>query len=171
MSDVRSKIKKELETLSCAFVVLLDVPAENYFDAIVQTADVMSKRGKGVYVTASRPYRHISEKMQKRNINTNNISFIDCVSAMSGGDEDENLYAFVLAVELAVGRVASIIQEFAFLFTRWAFVRGRVSLQRIPAVRAFPTWHGNTSSISRRGLIQPLRMKKVRLSSAFRGRS
>jgi len=92
--DAKKKIKKEFETLSGRFIVLLNMTAENYFDVAMETAELMSKRGKGIYVTVSRPCGHISEKMQKRNINTDNISFIDCVSAMSGGDENKN-YIFV----------------------------------------------------------------------------
>jgi len=90
MPDVNNRIKKEFETLSSNFVVLLDTHAENYFDAVMESVRViMEKGGKGVYVTVSRPYRYILKEMQKRNINTENILFLDCISCMAGEHGDE----------------------------------------------------------------------------------
>jgi len=70
------------------FVILLDVKAENYSEAVLCAAEFMLKKGKkGVYVAASRPYIFILKQMGKRNIGTGNLLFIDCTSGM-GGEQD-----------------------------------------------------------------------------------
>jgi len=89
MEEIENKIKKEFETSSEKFVVLLDIPAEKYFATSMDSANFMSEGGKkGVYVTVSRPYRFISKEMQKRSINTDNLLFIDCISCMAGDYSD-----------------------------------------------------------------------------------
>jgi len=89
MSDVNNQIKKEFGTLKSNFLVLLNVNAENYFEAVMKSASIMSKRKKGVYVTVTRPCRFILKEMKKRNINTDNILFLDCISAMAGESGNE----------------------------------------------------------------------------------
>jgi len=90
MSDVKDQIKKEFKALKSNFLVLLDTHAENYFEAVMEIAGLMSEEKTGVYVTASRPYRFISSEMQRRNINTDNILFLDCISAMAGEHSSGN---------------------------------------------------------------------------------
>ena len=91
MSYVKNNIKKEFEALNRRFIVLLDVPAKNYFDSVMESANfVVEKEKKGVYVSVSRPFRYISNEMQRRNINMDNILFIDCISAMAGEHDNGN---------------------------------------------------------------------------------
>jgi len=82
---IKDKIEKEFKTLDDKSVVLLDLNAENYFEAVMHAVDFMLKKGrKGVFITVSRPYKYILREMQKRNIATENLLFIDCTSAMAG---------------------------------------------------------------------------------------
>jgi KaiC/GvpD/RAD55 family RecA-like ATPase len=86
--EVKDKLEKELESLGDNFVILLDVKAENYSEAVLCATEFMLKKGKkGVYVAASRPYKFILKEMGKRNIETENLLFIDCISGM-GGERD-----------------------------------------------------------------------------------
>ena len=83
--EIKNQIEKEFETLSGDFVVLLNTRAENYSDAVMESVSLMLKKEKkGVYVTASRPYRFISKEMQRRNIKTEDVLFLDCISSMAG---------------------------------------------------------------------------------------
>ena len=85
MPDLKNQIKSEIESLSSNFIVLLDTHAENYFESVMESAGAMTaKNKKGVYVTVSRPYRYILREMQKRNIKTDGLVFIDCISSMAG---------------------------------------------------------------------------------------
>lgn len=43
----------------------------------------------------------------------------------------------------AIGRVTRIVDELAFFLARRALVRRCISLERIPAIAAFPTGHGS----------------------------
>ena len=90
MSEVKDKIEKEFESLGDNFVLLLDANAKNYFEAVMEVLALMLKgKKRGVYVTASRPYRFISKEMQKRGVDTSNMLFLDCISAMAGECSDE----------------------------------------------------------------------------------
>jgi archaellum biogenesis ATPase FlaH len=91
MPDLNEQIKNEFEALSSNFIVVLDTRAENYSNAVMESAKCMAgKDKKGVYITISRPYRYILREMQKRNIPTDNIFFLDCVSYMAGGRGEGN---------------------------------------------------------------------------------
>jgi archaellum biogenesis ATPase FlaH len=95
MPDLNEHIKNEFEALSSNFIVVLDTRAENYSNAVMESAKFMvGKEQKGVYVTVSRPYRYILKEMQKRNIPTAGIFFLDCVSYMAG-EGGEGCCAFV----------------------------------------------------------------------------
>jgi len=89
MSNIKNPIENEFETLNGEFIFLLDTRPEDYFDAVMEITKLMSSRGKGVYVIVSRPYRFILNEMQRRKINTDNILFLDCISAMAGEHGDK----------------------------------------------------------------------------------
>ena len=90
----KTQIREKFEALNDKFdksVTLLETPAESCFEDVMDSvASMLEKEKKGVYVTASRPYKYISKEMQKRNINKGSVLFIDCISRMVGdpGDGD-----------------------------------------------------------------------------------
>ena len=72
------------------FVVLVLTSAENFFRVTTALLDyaVNEASMSGVYVTASRPYIYLTKAFQDKGINTENILFIDCVSALAGEHAD-----------------------------------------------------------------------------------
>ncbi len=86
MSHVKTQIEKEFKNLDNNPIVLVEPRTdEDSFYTAMEVTDFMLKQGKtGVYVTATCPYKRLLKEMKKRNINTNNLEFIDCISRMSG---------------------------------------------------------------------------------------
>ena len=71
---------KELEkTLKDNQAVIAVVPSEEYADTIVEIAKKLSKRSL-CYVTLNKTYQSLQEIFKKKNVNTDNIIFIDAIS-------------------------------------------------------------------------------------------
>jgi hypothetical protein len=49
--------------------------------------------------------------------------------------------SFVDAVRRTVGRIAGVVEEFAFHFAGRALVRGLIFIEGVSAIAAFPAWH------------------------------
>lgn len=91
MSDLKSKLEEEIKALNDNFILLIDTRAENYFDVVMEAISLIIERDeKGVYLTSSRPYSFILKEMQKRNIKSEGIMFIDGISYMSGSMDCSN---------------------------------------------------------------------------------
>jgi archaellum biogenesis ATPase FlaH len=89
MAETKHPAEKEFESVSSKSLVLLETRAGNHFDAVTDVLAVMlNKNMKGVYVTVNRPSRYIISKMHKRSVDTDNVRFIDCISAMAGDCEN-----------------------------------------------------------------------------------
>jgi len=87
--ELKKQIEKEFETVQEDTLTLLNLTAENYFDAVMESLRLMVERGeKGVYVTVSRPHKYLRMEMRKRGIRTDGILFLDCISSMAGERDD-----------------------------------------------------------------------------------
>ena len=63
--EIKNRIKKEFEKAGEGFIVLLDARAASYHEAVMEaTALLLNKGEKGVYITASRPYKFIFNEMK-----------------------------------------------------------------------------------------------------------
>lgn len=84
---MKKKIEKQLSGLSEPFVALL-IPApsqqlQTYIDLIEHGTN---KNMKGICITLTRTVDSLLEILDQKNINTENLHFIDCISRISGAD-------------------------------------------------------------------------------------
>jgi len=83
--NINIKINKELETLGDEFIILLTSKPEYYFDSVLKTVKFITDKGMGgVYITTSRPYRFIKNRLEEYSTDTENLFFIDTISCMAG---------------------------------------------------------------------------------------
>lgn len=62
--------------------VLLESPAESYFDANIKSVDYLLNEGfQGVYVSFQRPFNNVANSFVKQGIDLNKILIIDCATA------------------------------------------------------------------------------------------
>jgi archaellum biogenesis ATPase FlaH len=62
--------------------VLLESPAESYFEANIQSVDYLLNEGfQGVYVSFQRPFNNVANSFVKQGIDLNKILIIDCATA------------------------------------------------------------------------------------------
>lgn len=91
---LEDRVRGEMQDLREGFVVLVLTSAEDFFRATTALLNYVVNEASmsGVYITASRPYVYLSKAFQDKGINTDNILFIDCISALAGehGDRKGN---------------------------------------------------------------------------------
>ena len=109
------KLKKEFDNLPENFIVGLIIKSENYEDINLKILDyfINKKKEKGSYITVNRPYENIVQVFREKNINVDNLYFIDCITKRLGGkpgfarnvvfiDSPENLTDLSLRLHQAV---------------------------------------------------------------------
>ena len=65
--------------------MLILVNAEKALKSTVRTIKLLTKEGKGIYVTLNRPYDSIKEILKKNNVDTSKLFFIDCITESASG--------------------------------------------------------------------------------------
>jgi len=65
-------------------IILARIPPEKYVDSVLSIMGDLSKEGRGIYITASRPYEVFSPLLKNNGINVENVFFIDCLSSITG---------------------------------------------------------------------------------------
>jgi len=80
------KLEKELENLPENFIVGIVMPSNSYEEANMRLLRflVNTKKSKGGYVAVSKPYNYTISLLKNRDINTDNIHFIDCLTKSLG---------------------------------------------------------------------------------------
>jgi len=81
------KLEKELKNLPKNFIIGVVMPNDSYEDANMHLLNFLINKKKftGGYVSVSKPYSHIMSLLKNKDISTNNIHFIDCISRGLGG--------------------------------------------------------------------------------------
>lgn len=76
------KIVDELKDLPENFIVLLIVGSDKYEEANMHILDLLVNKEKstGSYVTVNRPYKNMVQLMKTKNIDSDKIFFIDCIT-------------------------------------------------------------------------------------------
>jgi len=88
------ELEKELEDLPENFIIGVVMPNDSYEDANMHLLSFLINRKKasGGYVSINRPYSNVIDNLKNRDIKTDNIFFIDCITKSLGGKlpEDKN---------------------------------------------------------------------------------
>jgi len=100
--------------------ILLNVlPPEQYFEGIIKIFQKDIKKKKVIYVTTNKPYNHIINLFKKKNIDTDNILFIDCISMQvmpsEAKKEIKNCIfikgpAYITDISIAINKAITLIQ-------------------------------------------------------------
>lgn len=79
-------LEKELENLPENFILGIIMPSDRYEEANMRLLSflVNKKKSKGSYVAVSKPYNHTVSLLKRKDINTDNIHFIDCLTKSLG---------------------------------------------------------------------------------------
>tara|TARA_Y100000310_G_scaffold203351_1_gene203577 strand:- start:8195 stop:8746 length:552 start_codon:yes stop_codon:yes gene_type:complete len=82
------ELEKELEDLPENFIVGVVMPNDKYEEANMHLLSFLINRKKssGGYVSVSKPYSSILNSLKNKEISTDNIQFIDCISKGLGGE-------------------------------------------------------------------------------------
>tara|TARA_Y100000310_G_C20627996_1_gene787024 strand:+ start:312 stop:863 length:552 start_codon:yes stop_codon:yes gene_type:complete len=79
-------LKKELQGLPNNFILAVVMPSSNYEDTNINILKYFlnSRKLSGKYIALNRPYSSIVEELKANQINTTNLSFIDCITKELG---------------------------------------------------------------------------------------
>jgi len=80
------KLIKELDELPEKYIVMITVNATDYLTVNLEILRYLcnKRRLHGIYVGVNRPYRSMIKIMKNNGIYTDNIFFVDCISAIVG---------------------------------------------------------------------------------------
>jgi len=102
-SDIKESLEKE--------VVLFVSPPDKYKDFFEKIVAIYLKsKNKLCIVSLNKSYVNIFEDLKKKNINPNNILFIDCVSKEKGGVEEKD-NVFYVSSPKAFTELSILIKE------------------------------------------------------------
>ena len=87
MANVKELIISEFQGLDDDSIVSLITDTDNYYAAILSTIEYLINDRKmgGIYITSTRPASAIMEELSSKNIETNELFFVDCISYLVGG--------------------------------------------------------------------------------------
>lgn len=92
--------------------VLLESPAESYFDANIQSVDYLLNEGfQGVYVSFQRPFVNVASNFINRGINLNKILIIDCATAFISGEKKKDPRCVNVRSDIQVDELVEIISR------------------------------------------------------------
>ena len=82
------KLQKELDELPDNFIVSIVMPSLNYKDVNLHMLEyfVNKKQHSGVYVSVNKPFEHLLQTLESKNIDHTNLFFIDCITKKLGGE-------------------------------------------------------------------------------------
>lgn len=104
VSKTKNPVEKEFEAVSSKSLVLLETRAGNHFEVAANSLEfTLNKNIRGVYVAVNLPSRYVISKMHKRNVDTDNVRFLDCISAMTG--DCENVECTYVETPAALGDI------------------------------------------------------------------
>jgi KaiC/GvpD/RAD55 family RecA-like ATPase len=111
------KIKNAFNDLPEHWLLLFVINAEDYLEKnmailneVLQQEDTV-----GVYVTLNRPYSLLIKILEKNNINTDKLFFIDCITKTLGTEKEEKKCLFLenpqnlTSITIAIDEIMSVI--------------------------------------------------------------
>ena len=82
------KLQQELDQLPDNFIVSVVMPSLNYKDVNMHMLEyfINKKQHSCVYVSVNRPFQHVIQTLDSKNIDHSSIFFIDCITKKLGGE-------------------------------------------------------------------------------------
>ena len=76
------KLERELKKLPENFIIGVVMPNDSYEDANMHLLNfwLIKKKASGGYVSISKPHNHVIDLLKNKDISTDNIFFIDCIT-------------------------------------------------------------------------------------------
>ena len=92
--------------------VLLESPAENYFESNLQSVDYLLNEGfEGVYVSFQRPFNNVAGSFIKQGIDLNKILIIDGATAFVSGEQKENPRCVNISSDIKIEDLVNVIYK------------------------------------------------------------
>lgn len=87
MVTIKETIIKEFEGLDDDSIISLITDTDSYYATILSTIEYMINDRKmgGIYITSTRPASAIMEQLGSRDVNIEDLFFVDCISYLVGG--------------------------------------------------------------------------------------
>lgn len=83
MEDIAATVGKKLEEVGPAVALALQLPVARYFDVLRGLVEFAQVKGlKVIYITAAVPAKTILATFEALEIDTKDLSFVDCISQM-----------------------------------------------------------------------------------------
>ena len=90
--------------------VLLESPAESYFDYNLQSIDFLLNEGfEGVYVSFQRPFKNVADNFIKQGIDLNKIFIVDGATACISEKQKENPRCVNISSDMEIDDLVKII--------------------------------------------------------------
>ena len=91
------KIKNAFNDLSEHWLLLFIVNAEDYLETNIAILNEVLKQEDtvGVYVTLNRPYASLIKILEKNNVKTDKLFFLDCITKTLGAEKEEKQCLFL----------------------------------------------------------------------------
>ena len=113
------KIKNAFNDLPEHWLLSFVLNSEDYLEKNIAILSEVLKQedAVGVYVTLNRPYSVLTKILEKNNINTDKLFFIDCITKKSGTENEEKKCIFLenpqnlTNITIAIEEVMSTIQS------------------------------------------------------------
>ena len=92
--------------------VLLESPAESYFDANIQSVDYLLNEGfEGVYVSFQRPFDNVANTFIKQGIDLNKILIIDCATALISEKKKKDPRCVNIRSDIEIDELVEVIHR------------------------------------------------------------
>lgn len=129
MADVAVEVGRRLDETGPSVATVLQFPMSQYFEVLRGLVDFARSRSLGlVYITAAVPAGTILSTFEALDVETANISFVDCISQMMMSERDDS--GKVIYVESPTV-LENIILKVAFLMRRAGETRQLVVVDSI----------------------------------------
>ena len=111
---MKARIEQEIASLPDNFIVGLVVKSASYEEANMHVLNIlMQKYGHlGSYVTINKPYAHITEQLKGKNIQTDNLFFIDCITKNIGAKAPKANNCVFLESPSSLTNIAIALHEY-----------------------------------------------------------
>jgi len=91
-------------------VIMLELPAENYFEANASSVKFLTTNGyEGVYVSFNRPFKNISSLLEWHGIDINRLFIVDGAIAFSGETQEKNPRCINISSKVDIDEMVQVI--------------------------------------------------------------
>jgi|GEM_PF-871872 len=105
-------LNKTIKDYDGSAVVVLEIPADSYFDTNVASVHSLLENGfKGVYLSFQRPYNNLCSSFEKHGINMDDILVVDAATAMCGGRCDKSAGCVDIPFDTDVYGIANVVRD------------------------------------------------------------